>query len=235
MDQLGNGAGSRQSWIGSDSARQASSGESGAACEQSASGIASQDDIVTLSPPGSTSRRSRRSISLQDVGNPAAVQGEEKDVVVGTPLTTGYYPADDPVQGGFVDMQDKPLCTLQDHVEGKVPYVSLAFDIELYRTGVITYGDVFSIPELDTKYGKHLTFKSVDTGSAFTGKKFTRIDICCKTRDDTYEPWVNQIVTLIKVGAQTPPSPPPPSDPPSPPPSDPPPPPPPPPPPAPPA
>jgi hypothetical protein len=158
------------------------------------------EDSVSLSTQGRKEAKARksRSSSAQKSTQTGTALILTKDAIVGTPRATGYYPADDPVQGGFLDLHDTPLCTLQDHVAGKVPYVSLAMDKELYKNGTIAYGDIFSIPELDEKYGKHLTFKSVDTGSAFLGTKFTRIDICCKTRQDTFDPAVNQVLTLIK-------------------------------------
>jgi hypothetical protein len=193
MDHLGEGTSRQQSkFVDNHTLRSKPEGPGG---DEPFPGTEPRRDSVTLS-----TERPHKTVSLSCIGAPGSIPGSEKDIVVGTPRATGYYPADDPVQGGFVDIHDNPLCTLQDHVAGKVPHVSLAFDRELYTTGVISYGDIFSIPELDEKYAKHLTFKSVDTGSAFTGTKFTRIDICCKTREDTFDPSVNRVLTLIKAG-----------------------------------
>ncbi|GEM_PF-3111758 len=200
MDHMENYTCRQQSRAGAELARLSAFDGPEKAGDESVSGQTQPGDSVTLSTAARKKPRPHKEVPLQCVCNPASVRGEEKEVVVGNPKATGYYPSEDPVQGGYVDMHDKPLCTLQDHVAGKVSYVSLAFDRGLYDSGAISYGNVFSIPELDEKYGKHLIFKSVDTGSAFAGKKFTRIDICCKTEQDTFDPSVNQVLTLIKVG-----------------------------------
>ena len=41
-----------------------------------------------------------------------------------------------------------------------------------------------------------LSFKVVDTGSAFYGKGYSRIDICVRTRHDSFENTINGPLTL---------------------------------------
>lgn len=108
---------------------------------------------------------------------------------------TGYYPADDPIEGGFKDMRGKPLYTLQDYLEGKAPYVSVAMD----NKNSFPYGTKLRIPELEKKYGRKIEFRVVDTGGAFYGKGKSRIDICTRNRSASLDPSVNGTLTLIPV------------------------------------
>lgn len=119
--------------------------------------------------------------------------------VVGHPKATGYYPHNSKMEGGFKDKIGKPLHTLQDFLDGSAPYVSIAIDKKLYKSGTVKYGDSFRIPELEQKYGKKIIFKAVDTGGAFTGKGFSRIDICTDNKKYSLDKGVNSKLTLIKV------------------------------------
>ena len=118
--------------------------------------------------------------------------------VVGVAKGTGYFPFNDKMEGGFYDKIGKKLCTLQDYLAGKVPYVSIALDKNLYKKGVIKYGDKFRIPELEQKYGRVIEFRAVDTGGAFTNRGFGRVDICTRSRKNCSDATVNGKLTLIK-------------------------------------
>ncbi|HPZ06608.1 MAG TPA: hypothetical protein PL110_00710 [Candidatus Eremiobacteraeota bacterium] len=118
---------------------------------------------------------------------------------MGTAKATGYYPDNSAMEGGFYDMRGKKLNTLQDFLSGKAPYVSIALDKNLYKSGKIKYGDTFRIPEMEKKYGKQIIFKAVDTGGAFTNKGFGRVDICTASQKASTEAIVNGNLTLIKV------------------------------------
>ncbi len=121
-------------------------------------------------------------------------QGTTKGVAKGT----GYYPANNRMEGGFVDKRDTPLRTLQDYLDGKASYVSIALDKNLYKNGQVKYGDTFRIPELEKKYGRKIIFKAVDTGGAFTNKGFGRVDICTRSEKHSLDATVNGKLTLIK-------------------------------------
>ena len=96
------------------------------------------------------------------------------------------------MEGGFKDRRDKPLHTLQDFLRGKAVYVSTAMDKNLN----LAYGTKLRIPELETKHGKVIEFRVVDTGDAFNDKGYTRIDICVRDRAASLEPTLNGSLTL---------------------------------------
>ncbi len=105
---------------------------------------------------------------------------------------TGYYPDPSPLEGGFKDRCGKPLQTLQDFLNGQADYVSVAMDKDLE----IPYGTRVTIPEIESSYKKRIDFRVVDTGSAFTGKGYTRIDICTADRTASVDPAINRMLTL---------------------------------------
>jgi 3D (Asp-Asp-Asp) domain-containing protein len=99
---------------------------------------------------------------------------------------TGYYPDNSALEGGFVDRRGKKLHTLQQFLAGQADYVSVAMD-----TRAFNYGQRLKIRELETKYGKSIVFRVVDTGGAFTGKGRTRIDICTANNRASLDPTIN--------------------------------------------
>ncbi len=106
--------------------------------------------------------------------------------------TTGYYPANDPMQGGFLDRRGKKLRTLEDFVDGKVDYVSVAMD-----SNTLKYGAKVCIPKLNTKYGKAIPFRIVDTGGAFRLKGTSRLDICTRDKKSAHSKHVNQTLEIV--------------------------------------
>lgn len=126
-----------------------------------------------------------------------------------------YHPNPSEMEGGCTDSRTLPLFTLEHYLSGRAPYVSIALDKLLYRRGKVRFGDEFRIPKLDRKYRdtldkigrEYIVFRAVDTGSGFTGKRFTRLDLCVTT-----EGYVNRYrnggksigrVELIQVRSQT--------------------------------
>ena len=105
---------------------------------------------------------------------------------------TGYYPANNRMEGGFKDRRGMPLLTLQDFLEGKAQYVSVAMDKNL----PIQYGTKIRIPELEKKYGRQIEFRVVDTGDDFTNKSYSRIDICTRNQPASLDPTINGRLTL---------------------------------------
>ncbi|XP_052223527.1 uncharacterized protein LOC127839292 isoform X1 [Dreissena polymorpha] len=107
---------------------------------------------------------------------------------------TAYYPDPSPVEGGYVDMHGMPLQTLQDYLEGKASVVTVAI---MDNHAGISYDTPVCIPELNQKYNRFIDFRVRDTGSAFTNKGHSRIDICVRTRHDSFDNTINGPLTLV--------------------------------------
>jgi 3D (Asp-Asp-Asp) domain-containing protein len=99
---------------------------------------------------------------------------------------TGYYPANNSMEGGFLDRKGAKLRTLQQFLAGRADYVSVAMDSRAFA-----YGQRLRIKELEAKYGKPIVFRVVDTGGAFRGKGKTRIDICTANRAASLDATIN--------------------------------------------
>lgn len=99
---------------------------------------------------------------------------------------TGYYPANNSMEGGFLDRKGAKLRTLQQFLAGRAEYVSVAMD-----TKAFPYGQRLRIKELEAKYGRPIVFRVVDTGGAFRGKGRTRIDICVANRAASLDSTIN--------------------------------------------
>jgi 3D (Asp-Asp-Asp) domain-containing protein len=106
---------------------------------------------------------------------------------------SAYYPDTSALEGGFKDRRGIKLNTLQDFLANKADYVSAAMDPQL----TIPYGTVVKIPEIEADRGRAIEFRVVDTGGAFKGKGFTRIDICTENRRASLDPTINGVLTLI--------------------------------------
>jgi 3D (Asp-Asp-Asp) domain-containing protein len=105
---------------------------------------------------------------------------------------SGYFPDKSALEGGFKDRRGINLNTLQDYLAKKADYVSVAMDPQL----AIPYGTVVKITEIEADRGQTIEFRVVDTGGAFKGKGFTRIDICTADRHESLDPTINGMLTL---------------------------------------
>lgn len=99
---------------------------------------------------------------------------------------TGYYPANNSMEGGFLDRKGAKLRTLQQFLAGRAEYVSVAMD-----TKAFPYGQRLRIKELEAKYGRKIVFRVVDTGGAFRGKGRSRIDVCVANRSASLDSTIN--------------------------------------------
>ncbi|KAH3792154.1 uncharacterized protein LOC127837891 [Dreissena polymorpha] len=140
-----------------------------------------------------------RTLLVAFLASLAILQGAESDTIscTGThryhATGTAYYPDNSPIEGGFVDMQDTPLQTLQAYLEGKASVVTVAMD----NHAGIRYDTPVCIPELNHKYNRFIDFRVRDTGPAFAHKGHSRIDICVRTRHDSFENTINGPLTLV--------------------------------------
>jgi 3D (Asp-Asp-Asp) domain-containing protein len=105
---------------------------------------------------------------------------------------TGYFPDSSTLEGGFKDIRDNPLNTLQDFLQGRAKFVSVAMDENLH----IRYGTKIRIPELDKKFGKPIEFRVVDIGGDLKGKGHRRVDICVENEKASLDPAINTSLTL---------------------------------------
>lgn len=153
----------------------------------------SDDGLIDLPPdqrppwlrPGPSDR-------LQPTGDPRTDGLDNPIMSSHKAKSTSYFPHNDRMEGGYTDRMGKQLQTLQAYLAGKAPWVSIAMD---HRAG-IKYGQLVRIPELEAKYGMPIPFRVVDTGGAFRGRGFARVDICTARRADTHESTINGRVTL---------------------------------------
>ncbi len=105
---------------------------------------------------------------------------------------SAYFPAPSHMEGGFTDRRGIALNTLQDFLEGKAKYVSVSMDKHL----PLKYGAVLHIKEIEARFGKAIEFRLVDTGDAFDGKRYSRIDICVRNQAASLDPTINGSLTL---------------------------------------
>lgn len=119
------------------------------------------------------------------------------------PFQTGLSKKQKQIEGGVFDRRGKPLHSLEDFVEGKAPYVSLACDYTGGPPGNAAefrhYGQLVWIPRLMLDIRKYvdnvpdsltiIPFRLVDTGGNFFGDKkqvrvagYEPIDVCRRVR-----------------------------------------------------
>ncbi|XP_033333804.2 uncharacterized protein LOC117224777 [Megalopta genalis] len=95
-----------------------------------------------------------------------------------------------------LDARMKKLRTLQDFLDGRAEFVTVSMDLD----SGIPYGTKVCIPEINEKFGNQIPlqvrdrshYKDVITKSP----DFSHVDICVRTEEDTYDSYVNGIVTL---------------------------------------
>ena len=100
---------------------------------------------------------------------------------VGVPLVEGQVndgikitKQDVSIEGGGIDRHGYKINTIEDYLEGKAPYVTIAMDT-LYD-GYYFTNDSYTKPD-----GTLILFKCMDTGGAFKGKESSKIDIATRS------------------------------------------------------
>ncbi|XP_072384248.1 uncharacterized protein [Diabrotica undecimpunctata] len=108
---------------------------------------------------------------------------------------TAYYPDynDQDHEHGYQDKQGKKLRTLQDYLDNRADFVTLAMD----ETIGIPYGTKVCIPELNQQYGHRILLEVRDSSYDLSGNGFTRADICVRSEVDSYDKSVNRLVHLV--------------------------------------
>lgn len=99
----------------------------------------------------------------------------------------GYYPT-----AVNKDNRGLPLCSLQDYLNSRADYVSVAIDRYLN----IPYGTKLRISEIENKYGRHIEFRVVDSDAAFDRKGFSQIGVCVQDKVCANDMTINGSLTL---------------------------------------
>ncbi|KAG5868505.1 hypothetical protein JTB14_001724 [Gonioctena quinquepunctata] len=110
---------------------------------------------------------------------------------------TAYYPdyTNQDHEQGYQDNQGQKLRTLQDYVDNRAEFVTLAMDSKLG----MPYGTKVCIPELNEHFGHRILLEFRDSSYDLKGSGFARADICVRTEIDSYDGTVNRVVTLVFV------------------------------------
>ncbi|KAL0105399.1 hypothetical protein PUN28_016802 [Cardiocondyla obscurior] len=109
---------------------------------------------------------------------------------------SAYYPVfetDD--KRNHLDDQGKMLNTLQDYLDGRVGYVTVAGDL---RSG-ISYGTKVCIEKLNEQFGRQIYLQirdQTDYENSSVALDFSRLEICVRTEQDTYDNYLNDLVTI---------------------------------------
>ncbi|XP_044254948.1 uncharacterized protein LOC123005327 [Tribolium madens] len=107
---------------------------------------------------------------------------------------TAYYP-DFNNDEGFLDKKGENLSTLQDYLDNRAEFVTLAMDEGLK----LPYGTKVCIPELNQHFGHRIILQVRDTSSDLRGSGYKRADVCVRSEIDSYDVTVNRQVTLVFV------------------------------------
>ncbi|XP_018393715.1 PREDICTED: uncharacterized protein LOC108772643 [Cyphomyrmex costatus] len=109
---------------------------------------------------------------------------------------SGYYPVfgtDD--KRNHLDDRGKELKTLQDYLDGRARYVTVAGNL---KSG-ISYGTNICIEKLNEQFGRQILLQIRDqTDYENNGSQidFSRLEICVRTEEDTYDKYLNDLVTI---------------------------------------
>jgi 3D (Asp-Asp-Asp) domain-containing protein len=107
-----------------------------------------------------------------------------------------YRPAGDETADSpqYLDVKHFKLNTLQEFLDNRVPFVTVAMDNSLK----IPYGTVVCIPEINRHFRRNVRFEVRDTNDDMTGEGFRRLDICVRSEADSYDDIVNlENATLV--------------------------------------
>ncbi|KAF5306992.1 hypothetical protein FQR65_LT07215 [Abscondita terminalis] len=107
-----------------------------------------------------------------------------------------YFPSDeDDDDKIYSDIKGKKLRSLQEYLDNRSDYISLAMDESLG----IPYGTKVCIPEMNKHFGYYLNFEVRDNGTDLLGMGYQRADVFVRSEMDSYDAVVNKKVTLVFV------------------------------------
>lgn len=82
------------------------------------------------------------------------------------------------LEGGVQDRRGKPAYTLEQYLAGQAPYVTVAMD-----SNILPYGTLVTCEKFKDSSGNFIPFRVTDTGGAFKGKGFQKMDIASSSLD----------------------------------------------------
>ncbi|KAJ8682811.1 hypothetical protein QAD02_018603 [Eretmocerus hayati] len=106
---------------------------------------------------------------------------------------TAYYPdfsSDN--ESDFSDSMGKKLRTLQDFLDGRGEYVTVAMD----DMPNLPYGSIICVPELNEHFGRAIPLQVRDYGVNVARMGYSRLDVCVRSEADSYDNAVNRLVTV---------------------------------------
>ncbi|XP_011872323.1 PREDICTED: uncharacterized protein LOC105564511 [Vollenhovia emeryi] len=109
---------------------------------------------------------------------------------------SAYYPVfgtDD--KRNHLDDQGKMLSTLQDYLDGRARYVTVAGNL---RSG-IPYGTKVCVEKLNEQFGRQIHLQIRDQSDYENNDAaidFSRLEICVRSEEDTYDTYLNGLVTV---------------------------------------
>ncbi|XP_014205184.1 uncharacterized protein LOC106637068 [Copidosoma floridanum] len=104
-----------------------------------------------------------------------------------------YYPDfDSEFESDYLDAKGKKLRTLQDFIDGRAEFVTVAMD----NVPKLKYGEKVCVPELNEHFGRVINLQIRDYNMDLQGKGYTRLDICVRTEADSYDYAVNRPITM---------------------------------------
>jgi hypothetical protein len=95
---------------------------------------------------------------------------------------------------GSLDAKEHRLCTLEAFLDGDVPFVSVAVDLE-----EIPYGAALSVPSLDAALGRHVVLRAVHQNERTEGCGSAYVEICVSERTAENERLFERLLT-VQVG-----------------------------------
>ncbi len=117
--------------------------------------------------------------------------GSQSVAVYSNVRGTAYYPDASPLEGGFNDRKGHPLKTINQYLAGDTDAVTVAMDAT-----VAPYGTRLCSPEINASHTLPIPLELKDTGGAFIGRSWTRIDFCVTNYSESIRSIYNRSVTI---------------------------------------
>ncbi|XP_017299481.1 uncharacterized protein LOC103508984 isoform X1 [Diaphorina citri] len=109
---------------------------------------------------------------------------------------SAYYPDyQSALTRDFVDEKGKKLRSLQEYLDGRSSYVTVAMDAGLG----IAYGTPLCIPQLNIHYGRYINLEVRDTSPDIFGCGYACVEIAVRTEADSYDRILNKELLMVVI------------------------------------